>query len=115
MSTSARPPAVLVIGAGGNFGPYIVHELLRQKARFRRIAILSTLQKKEKFSSAAAKGIDVVVGDYKDAKSYKGISQKERAKTITDMLTVKRNTNHRFRHSHFSGWQRNHDRSTTND
>ncbi|GKZ34365.1 hypothetical protein AbraIFM66950_004596 [Aspergillus brasiliensis] len=72
MSASIAAPAVIVVGASGNLGPFIVQELLRQKAKFSRIAILSAPEKKGKFDNAAKSGIDIVLGSYKEAKSYQG-------------------------------------------
>lgn len=72
MSTSTAAPAVIVVGASGNLGPFIVQELLRQKDKFSRIAILSAPEKKGKFDTAAKSGVDIVLGSYKEAKSFQG-------------------------------------------
>ncbi|KAJ5128080.1 hypothetical protein N7448_008859 [Penicillium atrosanguineum] len=70
MSGSITAPAIIVVGASGNLGPFMVQALLEQKARFSRIAILSAPEKKDKFDTAAKDGIDIILGSYKDAKSY---------------------------------------------
>lgn len=72
MSASTAASAVIVVGASGNLGPFIVQELLRQKAKFSRIAILSAPEKKGKFDTAAKSGIHIVLGSYKEANSYQG-------------------------------------------
>ncbi|RAO70207.1 uncharacterized protein BHQ10_006219 [Talaromyces amestolkiae] len=72
MSVAIPTSAVIVVGASGNLGPFIVKELLKQKAKFSRIAILSAPEKKGKFETAAKSGIDVVLGSYKEARSYQG-------------------------------------------
>lgn len=72
MSASIAFPAVIVVGASGNLGPFIVQELLKQKVKFSRIGILSTPEKRAKFHTAAKYGVDIVLGNYRDAKCYEG-------------------------------------------
>jgi uncharacterized protein YbjT (DUF2867 family) len=65
-------PSVIVVGAGGNFGPAIVQALLARKSDFRRIAILAAPEKKDKFAKFAAQGMEIVIGDFTDSASFKG-------------------------------------------
>jgi len=64
--------SVIVVGASGNFGPSIVQALISHKASLNRVAILSAPEKKDKFTKYESQGIEVVVGSYTDASSYKG-------------------------------------------
>lgn len=65
-------PAVIVVGATGNFGPAVIAALLADKNSFSRIAALASPEKKEKFSAVEAKGVEVVYGDFAEVDSYKG-------------------------------------------
>ena len=64
---------VLLIGASGAWGVPLVEEFVAQKASFARVAILARSEEHvSKFESAKKAGIDVVVGSFLDANSYKG-------------------------------------------
>ena len=65
--------SVLLIGAGGSLGTPLLAEFVRQKAKFSRIAVLaSDPSKKAKFAEVKKNGVDVVVGSFLEASSYKG-------------------------------------------
>lgn len=103
--------AVIVVGVGGNLGPSIVRALLAQKGDFRRIAILSAPEKKTKFTQYEAQGMELVLGDYKDSKSYKGIPTvwPDCSENHVDV------TRCRFRRCDLSLRQRYHARPISND
>jgi len=65
-------PSVLLIGASGTLGVYVVEELLLRKFSFSRIAILSDPAKASKFEDARKNGIEIILGSYLDTNSYKG-------------------------------------------
>jgi hypothetical protein len=48
--------SVLLIGASGAFGQPLLHEFIRQKSAFKRIAILAANARKD--------GIEVIVGSF---------------------------------------------------
>lgn len=64
--------AVLLIGASGNLGPYISFELLTQRSKFSRIAILADSAKVSKFAKEAEAGMEIVVGSFLDPASFAG-------------------------------------------
>jgi hypothetical protein len=70
--THIMAPSLIVVGASGNFGPFIVQALISHKAFFNRIAILSSPEKTAKFTKYESQGVDIVVGNYTDATSYEG-------------------------------------------
>ncbi|KAJ7239667.1 hypothetical protein C8J57DRAFT_1193357 [Mycena rebaudengoi] len=65
-------PSVLIIGAGGTVGRPLVQEFLKNKTRFGRIAVLSDPAKIERFADVQRAGIEVVVGSFLEASSYRG-------------------------------------------
>lgn len=65
-------PSVLLIGAGGNVGTFLVPEFLRQRSKFNRIAILADETRVEKFAQAKKDGIEIVVGWFLDVEVYRG-------------------------------------------
>jgi hypothetical protein len=65
-------PSAIVVGASGSFGPSLVQALISHKSSFNRIAILSAPEKTSKFTKYEAQGVEIVVGSYTDAASYKG-------------------------------------------
>ncbi|KAK9234212.1 hypothetical protein V1525DRAFT_74211 [Lipomyces kononenkoae] len=65
-------PSVIVVGAGGNLGPSIVQALLARRGDFSRVAILAAPEKKSKFAKLEPQGVELVLGDYKESKPYKG-------------------------------------------
>ncbi len=65
--------SILLIGASGNLGPYVVNEFLAQKSKFARVAILAEQSKVEKFDAAAKAGMEIVVGSFLDFKSFAGL------------------------------------------
>lgn len=71
--TSQAFPSVLIIGAGGYVGKPVCDEFLAQKSKFKRIAILTTEERKAKFASVAADGLELVLGSFLDPSSFKGI------------------------------------------
>jgi hypothetical protein len=66
-------PSVIVIGAGGNTGPFIMQALISHKKDFNRIAILTAPEKTDKFAKYEPQGIEVIGGSFADAASYKGM------------------------------------------
>jgi hypothetical protein len=55
--------SVLLIGASGAFGQLLLHEFIRQKSAFKRIAILAADEGKARtFANARKGGIEVIVG-----------------------------------------------------
>jgi len=64
--------SVILLGASGNVGPSIIAELLNQRSKFNRIAILSDPTKVDKFADAKAKGVEIVSGSFLDSASFKG-------------------------------------------
>ena len=65
-------PSVLLIGAGGNVGTFLLPEFLRQRSKFNRVAILADASKVEKFAQAKKDGIEIVVGWFLDIEVYRG-------------------------------------------
>ncbi|KAJ7246458.1 hypothetical protein C8J57DRAFT_1190448 [Mycena rebaudengoi] len=65
-------PSVLLIGASGTVGRPLVQEFLKNKTRFARISVLSDPAKVDRFADAQKAGIDLVVGSFLEANSYKG-------------------------------------------
>ncbi|KAJ6466651.1 hypothetical protein DFH09DRAFT_1059716 [Mycena vulgaris] len=65
-------PSVLIIGGSGAVGRPLVDEFLKQKSKFQRIAVLADPTKVSRLADAQAKGAEVVVGSFLDAKSYTG-------------------------------------------
>lgn len=65
--------SVLVLGAGGNFGPSIMAALLERKADFSRIRVLTSPERVKNFSHFAEKGIEVLGGELTDAQHYQGM------------------------------------------
>ena len=71
--TQIMAKSVIILGASGNVGTYIIKELLNQRSKFNRIAILSDPAKVDKFADAKAKGIEVISGSFLDSSSFKGV------------------------------------------
>ncbi|KAJ7160643.1 hypothetical protein C8R43DRAFT_1086806 [Mycena crocata] len=65
-------PSVLIIGASGTVGRPLVQEFLRSKTRFRRVAVLADPAKISRFDDVKKDGVEVVVGSFLEASSYKG-------------------------------------------
>jgi len=65
-------PSVIVLGASGNVGRFVIAELLNQRSSFNRIAILSDPAKVDRFKDAKAKGVEVIAGSFVDPASFKG-------------------------------------------
>jgi len=49
-----------------------VDEFLKQKSRFQRIAVLADPAKVSRFADAEKKGVEIVIGSFLEASSYKG-------------------------------------------
>lgn len=69
---STSPPSVLIIGASGYLGKPMCAEFLAQRSKFKRIAILTTEEKKAKFAKVEADGLELVLGSFTDPSSFKG-------------------------------------------
>ncbi|KAJ7617606.1 hypothetical protein DFH06DRAFT_1145043 [Mycena polygramma] len=65
-------PAVLIIGASGLIGRPLVQEVLKNKTKFARIAVLADPAKVSRFTEVKAQGVEVIVGSFLEAASYKG-------------------------------------------
>jgi uncharacterized protein YbjT (DUF2867 family) len=65
-------PSIIILGASGNVGPFIIAELLNQRSKFNRIAILAAPEKVDKFADAKSKGVEIVVGSFLDSVSFTG-------------------------------------------
>jgi nucleoside-diphosphate-sugar epimerase len=69
-SEGALPKKVLLFGATGVIGIYILQALIESKASFEKIGIFTSPgtaeNKKDDIDSLKAKGVDVVVGDVHD-------------------------------------------------
>jgi hypothetical protein len=71
--------SVLLIGASGAFGQPLLHELIRQKSAFKRIAILAANEEKARtFVNARKDGIEVTVASFLETSSYAGITKSQR-------------------------------------
>ena len=71
--------SMLLIGASGTFGQPSLHEFIRQKSAFKRIAILAANEEKPKtFANARKDGIEVIVGSFLETSSYAGITRSQR-------------------------------------
>ncbi|KAK7032669.1 NAD(P)-binding protein [Favolaschia claudopus] len=66
------PPSVLIIGGSGAVGRPLVQEFVNNKEKFGRIGVLSDARKVSKFSELPNQGVEVVVGSFLEAASYKG-------------------------------------------
>lgn len=65
-------PSILLLGASGYLGVPMVAEFLNQRSKFDRLAILTDSTRVHKFEDAVSKGVELVVGSYFDASSFKG-------------------------------------------
>ena len=65
-------PSILLIGAGGYLGGPVTQELLANRSRFNRIAILTEEAKKQKFVEHKAKGFELVLGAFDSPDSFQG-------------------------------------------
>ena len=65
-------PSILLIGAGGYLGGPVSRELLANRSRFSRVAILTEESKKQKFAEHEAKGFELVLGAFDSLDSFKG-------------------------------------------
>lgn len=65
-------PSVIVVGAGGNMGPFIMQALISHKKDFNRIAILTAPERTDKFAKYESQGVEVIGGSFADVTSYKG-------------------------------------------
>ncbi|KAJ7899253.1 hypothetical protein B0H14DRAFT_3543635 [Mycena olivaceomarginata] len=65
-------PSVVIIGASGTVGRPLVQEFLKNKTRFGRIAVLADPTKISRFTNVQSQGVEVVVGSFLEANSYKG-------------------------------------------
>ncbi|KAF8181874.1 hypothetical protein K438DRAFT_1975822 [Mycena galopus ATCC 62051] len=65
-------PSVVIIGASGTVGRPLVQEFLKNKTSFGRIAILADPTKVSRFTDVQSQGVEVVVGSFLEANSYKG-------------------------------------------
>ena len=65
-------PSILLIGAGGYLGGPVTRELLANRSRFNRIAILTEESKKQKFAEHEAEGFELVLGAFDSPDSFKG-------------------------------------------
>jgi uncharacterized protein YbjT (DUF2867 family) len=80
MSSSYVPKNILVFGATGAIGRYIVNALLENKSSFGKIAAFthedSIKSKPELFEKAKSRGVEIITGDLTDetqlAQAYKG-------------------------------------------
>jgi uncharacterized protein YbjT (DUF2867 family) len=65
-------PSVLIIGASGTVGRPLLQEFLKNKSNFGRIAVLADPTKVSRFTEVQSEGVEVVVGSFLEANSYKG-------------------------------------------
>ncbi|KAF8181970.1 hypothetical protein K438DRAFT_2168410 [Mycena galopus ATCC 62051] len=65
-------PSVVIIGASGTVGRPLVQEFLKNKTSFGRIAVLADPTKVSRFTDVQSQGVEVVVGSFLEANSYKG-------------------------------------------
>jgi uncharacterized protein YbjT (DUF2867 family) len=65
-------PSILLIGAGGYLGNPVTQEILANRSRFDRIAILTEESKKTKFAGHEKKGFQLVLGAFDSPGSFKG-------------------------------------------
>ncbi|KAF8142730.1 hypothetical protein K438DRAFT_1994641 [Mycena galopus ATCC 62051] len=65
-------PSVIIIGASGTVGRPLVQEFLKNKTGFGRIAVLADPTKVSRFTDVQSQGVEVVVGSFLEANSYKG-------------------------------------------
>jgi len=80
MASSYVPKNILVFGATGNIGRYIVNALLENKSSFGKIAAFayedSVKKKPELFEKAKTRGVEIITGELTDeaklAEVYKG-------------------------------------------
>src|SRR5579863_6918039 len=64
--------SVLLIGASGYIGRVVAQEFLVQKSKFARVAILADASKVNKFADISSQGMEIVVGSFLEASSFKG-------------------------------------------
>lgn len=65
--------SVLLVGAGGAWGRPLLEQFIKQKASFKRIAVLARDETHaEKFDNAKAEGVEVVLGSFLESAPYKG-------------------------------------------
>lgn len=61
--------SVLLIGASGYIGRFVAQELLAQKSKFARVAILADPSKVDKFAEISSQGMEIVVGSFLSPRS----------------------------------------------
>lgn len=66
------PHSVLIIGGSGYLGRPVSQELMRQRFRFSRVAILTEATKVHRFADAEANGVEIILGSFTDPSSFKG-------------------------------------------
>jgi uncharacterized protein YbjT (DUF2867 family) len=64
-------PSILVIGGGGFMGTAVTKELLANKDKFDKIAILADPKRAQKFDSVKSQGVNIIVGSYLNSALYK--------------------------------------------
>ena len=76
------PKNILVFGATGNIGRYLVEALVGNKRSFKKIAVFtsprSATEKSEVFAKLKDRGVEIITGDLADEKGianvYNGLS-----------------------------------------
>jgi short subunit dehydrogenase-like uncharacterized protein len=66
-------PSVLLIGASGYVGRLVSDEMLRNRSRFSRLAILTVETNKSKFAKVKAEGMEIVLGPFDSVDSFQGM------------------------------------------
>ncbi|KAF7328206.1 NAD(P)-binding protein [Mycena venus] len=65
-------PSVVIVGASGTVGRPLAQEFLKNKTGFGRIAVLADPTKVSRVTDVQTQGVEVVVGSFLEANSYKG-------------------------------------------
>jgi hypothetical protein len=65
-------PSIILVGAGGYLGKPVTQELLANRSRFDRIAILTQESKRAKFAEHEASGFELVLGALDSPDSFRG-------------------------------------------
>lgn len=72
------PQNILLFGATGNIGSFILNAIIAQRAQFGRIAIFTSPRTAEtKGDHLKKQGIDVIVGDLEDESAIKAAYEGE--------------------------------------
>ena len=90
-------PSIILVGASGYVGVPVTKEVLANRSRFNRIAILTGEAKKHKFAEHEARGFELILGAFDSPDSFKGSAR--------DFLVLRELTKYRIRYCDQHAWK----------